>query len=279
MIKFSASKVLIIAIAVLLTACIAGCGKQEGIKAEETTAAGQTAVTENANGKEQITGTGQTADEAETEKAENAESVSGNTADADKAALPEEKDSDDYSAQELIDQIKNGEPPVLYGGASPEALNGLFADNSDGIEMDEEEAEVLKDFEFEEFEAAPYDPDAPWSEEGVVYEAFEEIDDIMTETDEEAANEGGNDSGDYSFLTLPDGTVPISDETDWMATFSGDADICKEYISEVKKAGYTIDAQDTDMMGILMYEGSNPNGERASVMYSNGSISIIFEKP
>lgn len=277
MIKYSASKVLIIAIAVLLTACIAGCGKREGIKAEGTTAAGQTAVTENANGKEQITGTGQTADEAETEKAENAESVSGNTADADKAALPEEKDSDDYSAQELIDQIKNGEPPVLYGGASPEALNGLFADNSDGIEMDEEEAEVLKDFEFEEFEAAPYDPDAPWSDEGVVYELVEGADDVRPEAGKEA-DIGEDVSDDYSFLKLPAGTTPFADGTDWMVTFNGDADSCKEYISAVKKAGYTVDAEDTDMMGILMYEGSNSDGERASIMYTNGSISIIFEK-
>ena len=256
MIKYSASKVLIIALAALLIVVIAGCGRKEETGVEVTTEA------------EQSTETKQTADDG---------NIAGDKAAGDAGELPEERSLDDYSAEELIDQIKNGEAPSLYGGASPEALTGLFADSADGLEMDEEEAEELKDFAFEEYEALPYDPDAPWSDEGVVYELVEGADDVRPEAGKEA-DIGEDVSDDYSFLKLPAGTTPFADGTDWMVTFNGDADSCKEYISAVKKAGYTVDAEDTDMMGILMYEGSNSDGERASIMYTNGSISIIFEK-
>ena len=266
MIKFSASKVLIIALAALLIVVIAGCGRKEETGVEVTTEA------------EQSTETKQTAEHtAPTEQTADDGNIAGDKAAGDAGELPEERSLDDYSAEELIDQIKNGEAPSLYGGASPEALTGLFADSADGLEMDEEEAEELKDFAFEEYEALPYDPDAPWSDEGVVYELVEGADDVRPEAGKEA-DIGEDVSDDYSFLKLPAGTTPFADGTDWMVTFNGDADSCKEYISAVKKAGYTVDAEDTDMMGILMYEGSNSDGERASIMYTNGSISIIFEK-
>ena len=267
MIKYSVSKVRIIALAALLIFVIAGCGSKEKTGAGVTKAA------------EQSTETRQKAEHtARTEQAANGGNIAGDKAAADAGVLPEERSPDDYSAEELIEQIKNGETPVLYGGASPEALAGLFADSADGLELEEEEAEELKDFAFEEYEALPYNPDAPWSEEGVVYEAAEGTEAVMSGMKEESADAGDSVSDGYSFLTLPAGITPYSDEADWMVTFSGDADSCREYISEVKKAGYTMDAEDTDMMGILMYEGSNSDGERASVMYTNGSISVIFEK-
>lgn len=283
---------LIVSVFLLLMLMLAACAKSEAPASTEQDNVTEAAETKESSAKAED-GTAERIKEtpAEPESESSADDSTYMNADGVICDLSGREDLSGYSIEELT--ARTGDEPVLFYGMSAEELSFLFADFDPEAEYEEvpdvmtelaslaAEDENLQGAEPETYEARPYNADAPWEENGVTFFDIEGEADSSTAKENSQESSGQAPSGEgaekYAFLGLPEDASVYAEDGEYLATLTGDIALCKEYVEKVKAAGYTVDAEETDFMGMYMYEASDTSGEKASVAISASSIIISFE--